>query len=285
MTLPQWMPRFLEAARVAMEFLLLIAIAYLVAKITWLILAPGPAVSPLQPRPLPSPIGQSADSAARADLSLLMTTNPFEATGAAIEIVPDAPETQLNLKLVALFMSTGDAGGSATIVTPNGETTRYELGDDIINGVVLERILSDRVIISRNGAEETLMRSGRDSGLSVIGDGSTTRSEANRVRTDAPANYTPGVRAATLMAGIDAVPETGSSGQISGFVLRPRGDASLMQSAGLQPGDRLVEINGSDLSQLDPAALTSRFLNTPRVNVTIIRNGERRSLDINFEID
>ncbi|WP_084393913.1 type II secretion system protein N [Henriciella pelagia] len=284
-TFPHWTPRLVDGVRTAVEFALIIAIAFLLAKLSWLILAPGPAVSPLQPRPLPSPISQSSDSAVRSDLSLLVTTNPFEANSSEVETAPDAPETQLNLKLVALFMSTGDSGGSATIVTPNGETTRYELGNEILPGVILERILSDRVIISRNGAEETLMRGGRDAGLSVIGDMSTTRNEASRVSTPATPRFSPGVTAATLMAGLEAVPETSSGGALSAFILRPRGDAQLMRSAGLQPGDRLVEVNGEDLGTLDPAALAARFAAAPLVNVTIIRNGERQSLDINFDMD
>ena len=282
LSIPDWTPRLVEGLRIALEFALVILVAFLVAKLAWLLVAPGERVSTLTPRPLPAQVQQAGSPAVRADLSLLMTTNPFEADVEAETAVPDAPETKLNLKLVALFMSTGETSGSATIVTPDNETVRYELGDEILPGVRLERILSDRVIISRDGREEMLMRGGREPGLSVIGDTSTARTATNGVSRAAPEAFAPGVTARTLLAAIEPFPQE-QNGRLSSILLRPRGNPSLMQSAGLEPGDRLVEINGKRVAEIDLSALADEFGAARTARVTVIRDGTTQSLDIRFE--
>lgn len=282
MSIPDWAPRFLEGLRIALEFALVILAAFLVAKLAWLLVAPGERVSTLTARPLPVPLQQAGGPDVRADLSLLMTTNPFQADTEVETDIPDAPETQLNLKLAALFMSTGEAGGSATIVTPDNTSTRFELGDEILPGVRLERILSDRVIISREGREEMLMRGGREPGLSVIGDSTDSRTATNKVGQAAPQLYEPGVAATTLIAALDLVPQE-QNGRLSSVLLRPRGDSSLMQSAGLEPGDRLVEVNGAPVSDVDLPSLAAELGSVGTARVTVIRNGTSQSLDIRFE--
>ena len=282
LSIPDWAPRLLDSLRVAAEFALVVLLAFLVAKLAWLAVAPGERVSTLTPRALPAPLQQGGETQVRADLSLLMTTNPFQAGSEAETGVPDAPETQLNLKLVALFMSTGETGGSATIVTPDNESTRYELGDEILPGVRLERILSDRVIISREGREEMLMRGGREPGLSVIGDSADTRTATNGVREAAPGVYEPGISAFTLVSGIELVPQE-QNGRVASLLLRPRGDPALMQSAGLEPGDRLVEVNGASVADVDLPALADELGSVGTARVTVIREGTSKSLDIRFE--
>ena len=281
--MPDWTPRLIEGARLVLEFVLVIVAAYLLARIAWLIISPGEAVSTLTPRPLPAPVASSTSAGVRADISLLMTTNPFEAGDGEASAIPDAPATQLNLRLAALFMSTGDEeSGSATIVTPDNVATRYELGDEILPGVRLERILADRVIISRDGTEETLMRGGREPGLSVIGDPSEPRSEAGRVSREAPATFAPGVTAQTLLAGLDLEPVE-ESGQVAAFVIQPKGDNSLIMSAGLEPGDRLVEIDGTRVSDIDTSALAARIGSSRTVTLVVLRNDRPTAIEIRFK--
>ncbi|WP_300393138.1 type II secretion system protein N [Henriciella sp.] len=276
-------PRLVETARIGTQFVLLIAVAYLVARICWLLVAPGDAVSTLTPRPLPTPVGQRSVSDVRADISLLLKENPFEVGEGASEAVPDAPETDLNLKLVALFMSTGDSGtSSATIITPDNTATRYEPGEEILPGVMLDRVLSDRAIITRDGREETIMRSGRDAGLSVIGDPATARNEAGRVTSESPSLFEPGLSARTLLAGIDAEPRMRND-VVSSLVLRPKGDGSLMRAAGLEPGDQLLNVNGVSVSETDLSALSTELEAGGVATLDLQRSGETRTIEIRFE--
>lgn len=276
-------PRLLEGSRACIQLVLLVVVAYLVTRIAWLILAPAGSVSTMTPRPLPTPVGQSSVPELRADVSLLMKKNPFEAGEAGAPAVEDAPETDLNLKLVALFMSTGDgATSSATIITPDNKAIRYEPGEEILPGVTLERVLSDRAIITREGREETIMRSGREAGLTVIGDTSAVRDEAGRVTTERPPVFEPGISAMTFMAGIEAEPQMQNE-TVRALVLRPRGDGSLMRSAGLEPGDRIVKVNGKAVADIDVSSMASQLGAGGTTIVDIVRSGEDRAIEIRFE--
>ncbi|WP_018147391.1 type II secretion system protein N [Henriciella marina] len=282
LSLPVNTGRLIEAARLALQFVLVILFAMLLARVIWLLIAPADAVSTLTLRPLPTPIQQTTRANARGDLSLLLTTNPFVSSGRTAEIVPDAPETTLNLKLVAIFMSTDPTADSATIVTPDNQTARFQPGEEIIPGTRLERVLSDRVIISRNGTEETLMRGGREAGLSVIGSPSDARQQTSTVQQPRTATFSPGVTARTLLASMNPIAET-DNGAVEAFVLQPRSNPGLMQDAGLEPGDRLIRINNRPVFELDTAALAAELGSAQTVSVTVLRGGEARNLDIRFE--
>ena len=86
-SLPAGAGRLIEGVRLALQFVLIVLLAVIAARIGWLIIAPNDAVSTLTPRPLPSPIQQTTRADVRGDLSLLMTTNPFEASGRPADAV------------------------------------------------------------------------------------------------------------------------------------------------------------------------------------------------------
>lgn len=276
-------PRLVETARTGALLVLLILLAWLVARIAWLLIAPADAVSTLTPRALPSPVSQVSGQAVRADLSLLMKANPFSASERAAPAIEDAPETDLNLKLVALFMSSdGDGVSSATITTPDNSTIRFEPGEEILPGVVLERVLADRAIISRDGREETIMRSGRDAGLSVIGDRDDIRAGDGMSAPSGRPVFTPGVSARTLLAGLDISPEI-ENGEVRALVIGAQGNTSLMGAAGLSPGDRLVSINGNRVAAIDAASLASELGGGGAASIELVRGGMPQSIDIRFE--
>ena len=282
LSLPDNAGRLLDGVRTVLQFVLVVAIAMLLARIGWLLVAPSDAVSSLMMRPLPSPIQQVTRSNVRGDLSLLMTTNPFVSSGRAPSAVPNAPETTLNLKLAAIFMSTDPAADSATIVTPDNRTQRFQPGDEIIPGTELVRVLSDRVIISRTGTDETLMRGGREAGLSVIGNAGEMAEPTSTVEVQATPLFEPGVSARTLLATLNPAADM-SNGVVEAFVLQPRSNPALMQQAGLQAGDRLIRINQKPVRDLDTAALAAELSSAQTVSVTVMRSGETQNLDIRFE--
>ncbi len=145
-------------ARLVVECVLIAVLALLFARLAWLVISPSNSVATYTQRPLPSPMrGAASALAAATDRTLLVRTNPFQ-QGEADVIVQDVPETNLNLDLDGLRMSTeGGEAGNAIIRTPDGIGKNYSVGDEILAGVTLERILSDRVITIINEADETLM--------------------------------------------------------------------------------------------------------------------------------
>jgi len=277
--------------RLAVELVLMVLLALVVARIVWVVASPSDSVASYTDRPLPVPMrGASSTLAISADRSVLISENPFD-QGEVELIVQDVPETSLNLQLDGLRMSTESEGaGNAIIRTPDGRGKNYRIGDQIMPGVTLERILSDRVIINRDGADETLMLGGRGAGLSVISDDSQV--------------ITPGGAASAGVSEADETADTAviegqlegpevlfgainagavmTNGTLSGYRLSPIGSADVMRRAGLQPGDVLLQINGTSVAGLDMNDVVDRISSIETAELQINRNGSPRTVRLKF---
>lgn len=281
--------RFHGPVRRALELMLVGFIAVLAARVAWLIIAPTDSVAKQVDRPLPSPIQATASGVSvSTDRTVLIRENPFQ-QGEVDEIIEDVPETNLNLRLNGLRMSgEGGVSGNAIIETPDGIGKNYRIGDEIIPGVTLERILSDRVIIIRDGATETLMLGGRVAGLSVISDGSQA------VAPDANPSIESGNSSSSLppLTGRIAGPEVlftavraepvQAAGRVTGYRLNPRGDAGLMREAGLEPGDVLVRVDGADVGEFDIDEVLDRLSGVETTILQVERNGTARTIRLEF---
>lgn len=273
--------------RLAIEAVLVIVLALLTAKLVWTVMTPTDSVATYTDRPLPAPMrGASSALTVATDRTVLVTQNPFDHEDAEI-IVQDVPETTLNLRLDGLRMSTdSDGSGNAVIRTPDGVGKNFSVGDEILAGVTLERILSDRVIINRDGADETLMLGGRGAGLSVISDDSRIAAETDASESE-PVPEIPSViegRLAgpeVLFGAMNAGPVM-IGGQVTGYRLTPIGDASIMRQAGLEPGDVLLQINGTSVVNLDMNDVIGRISAIETAELQINRNGSPRTVRLVF---
>ena len=220
------------------------------------------------------------------DRSLLMATNPFEATG--IVEVTEAPETQLSLRLAGLIMSTAEGGGSAQITTPDNRTQRFVTGDEVISGVVLEQIMSNRVILNRNGNNETLMLGGRGAGLSVISDG-TLATEGPREPNDAslagPAPELLEGRISdpgALFQSVRLAPVRRND-ELYGYALNASGSQDTLKNASLQQGDILLEVNGARVSELDFSEVIDEVGQNQTAMLQIERAGNVQTVRLRFD--
>lgn len=283
--LPESVTRLHRPFRLVIELLLVALTAVLFAKIIWLVLAPQAAVSGATQRPLPSPLVHS-QTLQVGDRSLLMTTNPFEADS-VIEVI-EAPETQLNLRLAGLITSTVEGGGSAQITTPDNRTQRFVTGDEVISGVVLEQIMSDRVILNRNGNNETLMLGGRGAGLSVISDGT--------LATDLPPEPDDASRTGPAPALLEGrISDPGAlfqsvrlapvrrNDELYGYALNASGSQDTLENASLQQGDILLEVNGERVSELDFSEVVDEVGQNQTAMLQIERAGNVQTVRIRFD--
>lgn len=279
--------------RLCVELVLVIVLALLAARLVWTIASPTESVAKHTERPLPSPMRESSDALAiTADRSLLATTNPFS-QDAAEPVVENVPETSLNLKLIGLRMSTeGGEAGNAIIRTPNGEAQNFKVGDELLAGVSLERILSDRVLINRDGASETLMLGGRGAGLSVISDEArTTSPDAATVGTEtratgaspAGSSVTRRLAGPDVFFGAVSATQEARGGAVIGYRLSPIGSVDTMRMAGLEPGDILIAINGVPVSDQDLSALIDSLSASQMADLEIDRNGSARTVRLVFD--
>lgn len=281
---------FERPLRFVVEGVAVVILALVVARLIWLIAAPTGAVATFVDRPLPSPItGSSGGLSVSVDRTIILQNNPF-ASDVEEDVIVTAPETSLNLQLDGLRMSNvADVAGNAIIRTPNGQSENYQIGDEIIAGVTLERILSDRVIINRDGANETLMLGGRQAGLSVIGDESMVASPvansdqaaATAAAPDLPEIAGRIVGPEILFTSMRAEPARTERGA-TGYRLLARGDAALMRDAGFEPGDILLQFNNTSVADTDLEELFERFGQVQTATLLIERDGVDRIIRLSI---
>jgi len=279
--------RFHRPVRAALEIVLSIAAAVIAARMIWLIAFPGGSVATFVDRPLPSPMqGSVAAISVASDRSVLLTQNPFD-QGAIDEVLEEVPETNLNLKLSGLRMSgEGGVAGNAIIQTPDGVGKNYQVGSEVLPGVTLERILTDRVIINRDGATETLMLGGRGAGLSVISDDSrvaTSGSTGSASAASSSAETITGRIAGpdVLFTAMRAQPLQ-DAGRVLGYRLSAQGDPAMMRQAGFEPGDLLISMNGSNVGELDVEEVFERLSMVDQAVLVVERDGAERTIRLEF---
>ena len=276
---------FERPARLALEILLAAILAIVVARLIWLLVAPSAAVSNFTDRPLASPIsGASGAISLSVDRTVLISNNPF-ASLEPEEIVVSAPETSLNLQLGGLRASDStNVLGIAFIRAQSGIAKSYRVGDEVIAGVTVERILSDRVIINRDGVSETLMLEGRGAGLSVIGDESqavTATSSSTDERPEVQSSLPPitgRVAGPDVLFTAMSIAETRLDNGTQGYRLSARGDAAIMRQAGFEPGDVLLQFNGTSVANIDVDNLFEELESIDTAILRVDRNGTERTI-------
>lgn len=264
--------------RFLVEVAVAVALALVCARLIWFAIAPQPAVAAYQERPLPTMIVSEAQRV-DADLSLLVRSNPFQGAGLAVETVEDAPETQLNLKLIGLRADTGPDSGTATIILPNNQQEKFTEGEEVLPGVELKRVLSDRVMLNRNGTDEILRLNDRSGRLSVIGDGSTPAQPTDV----APAPVTARVADPDVLLRFVSLSQARSNGRMIGYRIEARGGLENLQSLGLQPGDVLTRVNGQNVADVDAAELIDTIGGYQEALLEIDRGGNAVQVILEFD--
>lgn len=275
----------LPAARRVLEMLLALVAGLLVARLIWLIAEPGGAVT--KPIPFASVANTSATdtSAIPVDLMILSRANYFGAAPAGPSVIPDAPETSLNLHLKgvrAIPESRRSDQPSETsiaiIQTPDNKALTYRRGDTIIDGVTLDRILPDRVLIMKGGALETLMMQSSASALSVllvpgqegIVEGSQSTNQQAALLNAPRGNF---------LTYMDFEPVL-AEGIVTGYRVKGRGSESSLTALGLQTGDVVVQIAGDRIADVDGQSLLAQLGTATEIDLTVERGGALQTVTL-----
>jgi len=256
--------------------ILVIAIAYQLATLTWT-LAPGST-----PAFAPAPRAISNDLEPATDLTVLNDSNLFgeeaEQTAPVVTEVIDAPDTTLSLTLKGIVAKVDDTKGRAVpgaiISSSRGEEHTYQVGQTIADsdGAELHTVYADRVLLNRNGRFETLRfpKELTASGAGVMGMTSPLPQAApssGSLREAISAN------ASRLTDIIRPAPHV-QEGQIVGFRVTPGRDRATFEALGFQSGDVVTDINGTVLD--DPSQGVQVFQSlgeSTQANVTVLRDG------------
>lgn len=291
----------------AISLLLLVYIAFLAAKITWLFVPQKPIASNLMVG-----VNQTSSIAQNVNLSALQALNLFgqynEQVKEVSKQITDAPETRLQLTLSGLVAS-DNTDTAAAVIAHKGKQETYGIGDIILGTRAnLEQVLIDRVIIKQLGRLETLMLDGADYNQPAqniinkkvrLNDTNTVENTSQKTRSkasivDQRLNHELTVNATKLRSAISKdsgkitdylrISPARKSGKIVGYRLSPGKSPEFFKLSGLKSGDIAVQMNGYDLRAPLEAAQALAALKTER-DISLLIERKNNLIEILFSID
>ncbi len=289
------------------SIILLAYIAYVAAKITWLVVPQDTASKPALMTKQKSVSQNNGNTA--FDINELQSLNLFgiyneQEQQETVIVSQDAPETRLNLVLSGLVAS-DSVNTAAAIIEHKGKQETYGIGDVIIGTrASLEKVLMDRVLIKQSGRLETLMLDGFDFKQPALAI-EQKKQKPKRTRTSRAQPKTPQVvdqrsnkqlsaTATNLRADLNKDPgkitdylrisPKRKQGKIVGYSLRAGKQAEFFKMSGLKAGDVAVQMNGYDLIVASEAAQAlAEMRKATDVSLLVDRNGSLT--EILFSID
>ena len=300
----QYIPKISTLSATVNGFLA-VSIGYIMASTTLSTMAPAVRASFVDTQALPkAPTQASTQQAVReiVDTHLFgQATAKPKAQSAANKVQKEAPATRLNLTLRGVLAYEPNESAMAIIVN-NGKEQVYTVGEQIVGNAILQAVLEDRVIIRRNGRDETLRLpkerniSGIQSAQAKQLPSSTQLKKAEKVTTSAGNNSAANISVASaselrqkilqrpeLMGDLIAVRPYKKDGKQAGYRVYPKSNQQLFQQFGLKAGDVITSINGTALdSNKNSLRALSQLSTASSVNITVLRNGTTLPLSASF---
>lgn len=268
----QWFTTVNQYAPPGVTAVLVIAIAYQLATLTWA-LVPGSTPAAVAPASRPS----STATAPAADYSALTGSHLFGEAAEQPEVaaapVIDAPDTTLSLTLTGILSKNEDGSGSVLIKNSRNVEKTYWVGQDIegADGAKLHSVYADRVLLDRSGRLETL-RFPKDLTASA-GSPMALPPLPQTQAQPAPLREVISQNASKLTDIIRPAPHV-QEGQIVGFRVNPGRDRATFEALGFQPGDVVTDINGTVLDDVSQGLQIFESLGeATQANVTVLRDG------------
>jgi general secretion pathway protein C len=272
----QWFTTVNQYLPPGVTAILVIAIAYQLATLTWA-LVPGSTPAPISAPPLSG--GRGTDAAPASDYSALLSSHLFGEAAeqpAVVAAAPvDAPDTTLSLTLRGILSKEGDPNGQVIIESRN-QSKNYFVGQAIegADGATLHSVYSDRVLLDRGGGRVETLRLPKDLTASTGGVmGMPQLPQAQPQTQNAPLRDVITNNAAKLTDIVKLAPHV-QEGQIVGFRVTPGRDRATFEALGLQPGDVVTDINGTVLDDPNQGFQVFQSLGeSTQANVTVLRDG------------
>ena len=288
----QWLRAANTVLPVGVTAILVVALAWRLADLTWSILPgeraddPFPEIAAFAPAtgtgdPIP-PVTLDAFSEAHLFGEPVLPSADGEARAAAAAAAVDAPETTLNLVLAGVIArEPSSEPGQAIILGANREQKVYSVGDTIdgANGARLHSVHADRVVLNRSGQLESL-RLPRE--LSVQARLAVPRAVPQRFTVADPVSLSQVIGAnASRISDVIRIAPAIDQGQVVGFRVNPGADPAAFAALGLEPGDIVTEVNGTVIDDPNRGLQVFEALGeTTMANVTLLRNGTPQAVVI-----
>lgn len=261
--------------------LLVVAIAWKLAQILWM-LVPGSAGSDaLYPSPTEAAVPGTRTQPAQANVQAIAESHLFGVAAPDAEPPPppdpaeNLAETRLSLSLKGTIAATDQRDSVAIIADQSNEDKVYVVGDPIMSGTSLHAVYRDRVVLNENGVlkELNLPRDFPTSSQPARRNATT----ATRTAVSEDANSIQAVVAQNVTKLADVIRPTPYfvAGQQQGYRVYPGRDRKQFAALGLRPGDLIKDIDGAALTDPQQAMQIFQNLgNADQVSVTVERNGQ-----------
>lgn len=274
----QWLDRASHTVPKVLTIVLVIAIAWQLVQLTWLLLERAPEGVAITPAPA------TVASAPRrnVDVQAIVERHLFGIQAAAPQLdASAAPPTSMNLVLAGTWASEDPTKGFAFIGESANAARMYGVGKSVRQGTVLHSVYADRVILDTGGQLEALM-------LPRLSNASLAQMARPAPRPQPQTNqFTENLRRMaetnpSAFAEIVRPQPVFANGTQRGYRVYPGRNRQQFAKLGLQPGDLVLSINGTPLD--DPQRGMEIF-NTmgasDRVTVVVERNGQPQELSLN----
>ncbi len=294
LTLPTLVARWVSYQNLIstlLSLLFTLSAAWILGMLVWQLYPASHSVSQWTPAQLERSSSQPSSSK-QTDVSSINQAQIFgqyTQQGVVTPVVQDAPKSRLNVVLVGAVVS-NQAEKSLAVIAHRGKQGTYGLGEKIDGTrATVKAILIDRIIISNDGRNETVMLEGLEYRKLQL---QTTPSAASsNVIGNNPVNNEE--KLATIRQTITQDPQqifqyvrlsqVKRDGKVLGYRVSPGRDPELFNAVGLQNGDIAILLNGADLT--DPAAMGKIYktiTELTELNLTVERDGQQHDIFIQF---
>jgi general secretion pathway protein C len=194
-----------------------------------------------------------------------------------------ATPTSIPLVLTGIISADDPRNGLAILGPSSAAAKVYVVGDNVPGGAKLHSVLTDRVVLDRNGSLEYLMLPRQLQGgtlpnappptTAVLQTENPVIDRMRKLMTDDPG----------LVADIMRPQPVFAQGKQRGYRVYPGRNRQAFVRLGLRPGDLVTAINGTPLD--DPARGQDVFRTIGSSNearVTVLRNGQQQDLTLNM---
>lgn len=209
----------------------------------------------------------------------------------------EAPLSSLGLKLDGIVVS-NNPKDSLALIAASGDDKVYALGAQVVPGVVIRSIESDRVLLEHNGVLESLKLPHSDEGIGVRlsgvpgygSDGSGVAGGGISGAGDVASSSSLGQIRDTVVANpkgflemVHVMPAMNDGKQV-GYRVFPGQDSKVLGALGLRAGDVVTTVNGVSLTDSGAAAgIVPKLKSAEHLTIAYVREGEARTEDVSLK--
>ncbi|ROR29578.1 type II secretion system protein GspC [Inmirania thermothiophila] len=269
------------------ELVLLAVTAWLLARLTWLLVLPPapPPVAAADAAPTTARSGDPLALARRIAAAHLMGEAPPAAAPAGPAQAPP-PATALRLTLRGVLASGDPAAARAIIADASGEEAPYAPGARLPGDAVLEAVGPDHVLLRRGGRLERLVLAEPEAGAADAAPPPAAAAAAPAGRRSLREYRDALLTDPQSVADAVRVEPVSRDGAFLGFRLRPGRDRTLLARLGLRSSDIITEVNGVRLdSPVRALEVLGTLEGTDTVEVTVLRRGRPERLTVRLDAE